>query len=348
MLRKILLLSLLMPLFLIAMPKILIIESTMYSGNIPYLIPEIKELLTLHGKECEIICKKSHDLADELIAAESLSNRFLTWLHLREKPFDFNDMEKILVLSYVHPWGDFNRWFKDIPSEKLIFVGLEPISIVRDCYTNKFLSFFSKVYTFDDDLVDNEKFFKLYFPELLMTLPSLPPFSERKMCVLVATNREVSWPYSLYKERQKASQYLFSHFGSGFELYGEDWEEDFGGYRGFAKDKLETLKNFRFYLCFENTKGSKGYITEKIFHCFATGCIPIYFGANNVEEYIPKECFIDFLNFSSYEELCHYLEEFTEEDYKEKLTHIEHFLHSEKALLFSKENFLQTIAEALF
>lgn len=40
-------------------------------------------------------------------------------------------------------------------------------------------------------------------------------------------------------------------------------------------------------------RGEKGYITEKIFDCFFPGVIPIYWGAENVTDYIPQDTFID-------------------------------------------------------
>lgn len=45
--------------------------------------------------------------------------------------------------------------------------------------------------------------------------------------------------------------------------------------------KLEALKDYQFHVCFENEK-NKGYFTEKIIDCFATGTVPIYWGAENI------------------------------------------------------------------
>ena len=48
------------------------------------------------------------------------------------------------------------------------------------------------------------------------------------------------------------------------------------------------MQHYRFYICYENTEGVEDYITEKIFDCFAAGFVPIYWGASNIEKYIPK------------------------------------------------------------
>ena len=46
---------------------------------------------------------------------------------------------------------------------------------------------------------------------------------------------------------------------------------------GNVDDKIEWLKYYKFNICFEN--GSyPGYLTEKLFDAFMSGCIPIYWG----------------------------------------------------------------------
>jgi len=46
--------------------------------------------------------------------------------------------------------------------------------------------------------------------------------------------------------------------------------------------KIETLKGYKYNICCENSI-QEGYTTEKLFECFAGGCIPIYSGINPVE-----------------------------------------------------------------
>lgn len=50
----------------------------------------------------------------------------------------------------------------------------------------------------------------------------------------------------------------------------------------FNNDKIEYLKDFKFNICPENAI-SDGYITEKLFDSFKSGCIPIYNGDENIE-----------------------------------------------------------------
>ena len=60
-----------------------------------------------------------------------------------------------------------------------------------------------------------------------------------------------------------------------------------------------------------------GYITEKIFGAFAAGCVPsIYYGAPNIETYIPKDCFINYLDFQTPEELYNFMVNMPEDVYE--------------------------------
>lgn len=51
----------------------------------------------------------------------------------------------------------------------------------------------------------------------------------------------------------------------------------------FNDNKAEFLKQYRFYICPENAS-VEGYVTEKLFHCIGSGCIPIYWGAGGNPE----------------------------------------------------------------
>lgn len=66
----------------------------------------------------------------------------------------------------------------------------------------------------------------------------------------------------------------------------------FGSYAGAVSDKDKTLAKYRFCLCIENQLNHPGYVTEKLFDCFFSGTVPVYLGAKNVEDYVPRCCFI--------------------------------------------------------
>lgn len=111
--------------------------------------------------------------------------------------------------------------------------------------------------------------------------------------------------------------------------------------------KISIVKNYRFCICFENTKGLNGYITEKIFGCFTAGSIPIYWGANNIERFIPKECFIDYRDFQTKEDLYQFIKTMPKEVYQNYIENIRTFLGSEEARVFTPQHFGKIFYEAI-
>jgi hypothetical protein len=111
-------------------------------------------------------------------------------------------------------------------------------------------------------------------------------------------------------------------------------------YRGPAKSKAETLGQYTFGLCFENSI-LKGWITEKIFDCFFAGTIPIYWGAPDIEAHIPTNCFIDMRNFANYQELYDYLKSLSAEEIRRYKQNAREYLKSPHFSPFSKDAFVE-------
>lgn len=114
-------------------------------------------------------------------------------------------------------------------------------------------------------------------------------------------------------------------------------------YRGPALSKSETLGKYTFAVCFENMI-LKGWITEKIFDCFFAGTIPIYWGAPDIQEYVPPECFIDMRHFGGYEELHSYLRSFGEKEVQRYKENAREYLKSPQFRPFTKDAFVELFA----
>ena len=82
--------------------------------------------------------------------------------------------------------------------------------------------------------------------------------------------------------------------------------------RSLAEDsgretKLTTISRYRFDLAFENSI-SRDYLSEKFFDSLAAGCVPVYRGAPNIEEFAPGDhCFINAADFHGPRELAEFL-----------------------------------------
>jgi hypothetical protein len=123
----------------------------------------------------------------------------------------------------------------------------------------------------------------------------------------------------IYKDRIEAIHF-FSKY-EGFHLYGGGWNDSIPGFPheyhvsakrafkgGLAFDeKLIVMSQFKFAVCFENCS-FPGYLTEKLFDCFLAGCIPIYYGAPDIHDFVPSGAFIDYRKFETFEELDYYLQ----------------------------------------
>ena len=173
------------------------------------------------------------------------------------------------------------------------------------------------------------------------------PFEEKKLCTAIICNKWSAHPNELYSERKKVVDFFEKNSTNDFDFYGRWWGPVYKNYKGPVDKKVNYLKHYKFCFCYENIKDVPGYVTEKIFDCFAAACVPIYLGAPNVEDYIPQNCFIDRRKFTSDQQLYDYLKNMSKDQYEKYLTSAHQFLQSDKAKLFSTENFIQTFMNIL-
>ena len=230
---------------------------------------------------------------------------------------------------------------------------------------------FAKVFAWDSRLYDLPNVVKILVPNQF-SHDRFPDYNERDIfsCLINANKafRE-SLPSDLYLERINTIRWYESHDPEKFELYGMGWTKptpafDFWGkvkrpitrlrtklfgykpfpsYRGEVKDKGEVLRRSKFSYCYENTRDLSNYITEKIFDSFLHGCVPIYWGADNVLEYIPADCFIDRRTFKDTAAVHDFLLSISHADYAKFQSNIARFLESDTARIFSAESFVSTI-----
>ena len=137
------------------------------------------------------------------------------------------------------------------------------------------------------------------------------------------------------------------------DIYGKDWdnwgelpnnlakrfeEVIHGAYMGICQDKLDLISNYRFSLCFENMV-RPGYITEKIIDCFVAGTLPIYFGAPDIEDYLPSNSYVDVRKFASYEQLRVFLSSMDEKDALDMIKAGRDYLKTDLGQMHSYEGF---------
>lgn len=113
------------------------------------------------------------------------------------------------------------------------------------------------------------------------------------------------------------------------------------------EQKIKKLREYRFSIAYENTGDTPGYITEKIFDCFAAAVVPVYLGAPHITDFIPADCFIDRRNFTSHEDLYQFLKTMSYADYSKYISAIERFLHGPERHKFSSATIADSIVQVM-
>jgi hypothetical protein len=284
---------------------------------------------------------------------------------------DINKIEdsKIVIYSSNMP--------STLPREENIsksYIILSESAFIRpDNYDVNKHKFFNKIFTWADHLIDNQKYFKLNYAHKFPETINKDLSNKEKLCTLISANK--SAPHTkendLYSKRIEAIRWFEKNYPKDFDLYGVGWDkyrfsgpllirvfnrvpyfpqvfaklsgQNYPSYKGMVDNKKETMEKYRFSICYENAKDITGYITEKIFDSFFAGCVPIYWGANNITDHVPKECFVDKRDFKTYDELYKFIKNISNEEYIMYLNNIENYLDSEKAFQFKSEGFVKTI-----
>ena len=169
-------------------------------------------------------------------------------------------------------------------------------------------------------------------------------YDERDLLVNISSNKMSSHPEELYSERERVIKFYNEYHPEKFGLYGVGWndnytpgkiaygrwtEESYSFYYGSTSRKSRIYDKYKFALAFENIAGLNGYVSEKVFDVFTSGRIPIYWGASNIDEYLPKKSYIDYRKFAHPHLLHRYISEMTRTEYEDRLEIIKKFLSNE-------------------
>lgn len=236
-------------------------------------------------------------------------------------------------------------------------------------------SCYRKVFTWDDRLTDGQRFIKINFPNSIRWHGMYGYEQRFRFCCLISSNRAAAVQDNrvLYTERVEVIRWFEANAPDDFQLYGVDWDipqvrvgmlgklqrrfwleskkvvklNPFPSYCGKVTSKSDILTKTRFAICFENVRDLPGYITEKIFDCFFSGCVPVYWGASNISDYIPNECFIDRRAFRDTEGVFLFLKAMSAEQFHGYQHRIATFLQSDSVHPFSSKFFVETIVDTI-
>jgi len=294
----------------------------------------------------------------------------------RENGFDLNTYDYFnknapedYALLFLDSPKNINYYLKNHPGAKKFLIAYE--SPIKNTENQKAENhrYFEKIFTWNDALADNLKYFRLSYAQKIPKNSSFDINKKTKLCAAIFGHKLQTAPKELYSERIKAIRWFEKNNPEDFDLYGQGWNEhyfkdklfhlnrikflkklmikpNFPSYKGYSKEKKETYKNYKFAICYENASFDS-YITEKIFDCFFGGCVPIYLGAPNIADYIPENTFIDKRKFPTYEGLYLFIKNMPDNQYERYLEDIKNFLESDKIYPFSAEFFAATISKEI-
>lgn len=270
-------------------------------------------------------------------------------LHTIDVYEDINTVDYFLFFRL--DWGKFQEIVKIGKEDRMVYCTCEPPSVdIRNTPRSyKYLKkLFPYILSWNDEWVDNINIFKRNSAyQVYDSRAGALPFSEKKLITFISGNKESSYPGELYTERKRAIEYFENNFPDEFDFYGTGWDkEKHPCYCGSPKNKKEIFHKYKFAICYENISMS-GYITEKIFDCLSSGIIPIYAGASNICQYVPRECFISADDFSSYAELAKYISDVGEDEYNQFLQAIDRFIINGTPREFTGERYAEYIYAAV-
>jgi hypothetical protein len=268
-----------------------------------------------------------------------------------------------------------NRYFRAAVRRSavpLYLVLQENESIRPDNYRRRNHVAFRKVFTWNDDWVDGDRYVKFFNPVDFTRPVNAENESRRQFSALIANNKFSNHPQELYSARRDTLAWFARHAPGDMALYGEGWDRWYAPHLGFAANaglamlyrrmprlprrsaypfwygttsrKREILAETKFCMCYENAV-FPGYITEKIFDCFFAGCVPVYHGPPNASRYLPRETYIDRTQFASHDDLYGHLRGMSESEYAGYRRAIADFIASRGAEFFSGRHMTDTFLE---
>lgn len=266
----------------------------------------------------------------------------------------------------------YNDMPKKLPNEsdtqKSFLLILESPLVVKNSWIPERLKSFKKVFTWNDDYIDDQQFIKVNYSYDFESQGMIKTQAKNKLLCMISANKSSAQENELYSERERTVRWYETYHPQDFDLYGMGWDKirlsgifrvlkkvpflwksipfnRYPSYKGAVSSKKAVISNYKFALCYENIHSLNGYITEKIFDCFFSGTVPIYLGAKNITDYIPSNCFIDRRDFSDLKHLHQFISSMTNEAFQDYIKNIECFLHKQKNGAFSCSHFAKMVVD---
>jgi len=286
---------------------------------------------------------------------------------------NINNTDLLIVINSIPQEIINNSNFSNC--KKYLIIG-EPRTIIPFVYKKEFLKKFDKIFTYDQKIL-NTYTTKAIYTSLQMTTSKFLKMNVKKKkffsCIFSSYKPHKSVVFS---EKIRIIKWFNKMKPLKLHLYGRDWnlirepitkniiiiffrkllnffiikfninlfykEYIKNIYKGYSINKIKDGSNYHFQFCYEN---DSKWISQKIFHCFMSGSIPIYLGYKNIKKSIPTNCYIEKNKYHSYDFLFKDLQKIASNKilYNKYLTNIKNFLRSKKIKKFFLEEDVKII-----
>jgi hypothetical protein len=200
-------------------------------------------------------------------------------INFRNIPHKYNNKINIILCienCYYHDLYDHYKIYKNYGNENIQIYFYNHIS--KLVLTDKYIAIpliYSEINYFN-------RFYKTIEPSIYTS------FEDKKFCLFVSNNQH----NGEYKNKIKTFLQSINECDS-LDIY----KSELGNASCFHSiEFLNVLNRYKFIFVCENSI-TDGYVTEKIFNCYFSRCIPIYFGAKNIEYYFNSNTFINMNDF---------------------------------------------------
>jgi len=253
-------------------------------------------------------------------STESINQRMLDQFIFEE------DLEKYEIVNsnpdYTIVFGRTNWDDLETPKEKTFYFSQEPLwspNQPKDHIHN----YCSKIFISDRrDYPNREEYIETFIPMLYAgrgendTRPEWDwskkiknkSFNKNKNLSIIVTKNGTQHSNQISNPETSTINYtLRTDLGielsknKNIDVYGTFWDNNGDNIKGEIWNKHIGLDEYKFSIACENSI-QKNYVSEKFWDVVLTETIPIYLGCNNIDEFIPENCYIS-LNNKSMEEM---------------------------------------------
>lgn len=267
----------------------------------------------------------------------------------------------------------------NIGKERRVLVLWEPETVLPDQYKKCVWENYGDIICFREDLEKQYNFKKVNWPQGQTIKQDVLKFCDRKMVTLINANKFSYVAGELYSLRRVVIKYFEKKNDLQFDLYGRDWGinpflnlrimayyglmalkcnnlfsfiTDFlsslvtswSSYRGEIVDKYKVLEEYKFNICFEN---EATYVTEKIFDSLSVGTIPIYKGPEEIKKLVPRDCYVDYDQFNSMDEMYNFIYLMTETEFQQRQKKIIEYMQGPQFEQLQPHSVFRKLAEVV-